>query len=101
MFDKKHCNLQPKCLDFNTEGDEVTEDENPRLKEEVLEENIHREKYNFDTKTIDFRGIRAIESMDSLIIHPWIRYPIIIIVTYSNIKKVLKRRCGMDLQLEK
>ena len=58
--------------DFNTEGDEVTEDENPRSKEEVLEENIHREKYNFDTKTIDFRGIRAIESMDSLIIHPWI-----------------------------
>ena len=57
MFDKKHCNLQPKCLDFNTEGDEVTEDENPRSKEEVLEENIQREKYNF-------RGIRAIESMD-------------------------------------
>ena len=46
--------------DFTPEGEEVTleDPESKKSKEELVQENEHREPYNHRTKTLDFRGIR-------------------------------------------
>ena len=48
-----------KGRDFNAQGEEVTEQEQQRSMEEAILENEHREVYNPDTHSLDFRKLMA------------------------------------------
>ena len=52
--------------DFTPEGEEVTEDEEKRTKEEIIEEESYRETFNPITNTLDFRECSPLTSRTAL-----------------------------------
>ena len=66
---KTKARFDRKNRDFSLDGEEVTAQEEPKTAEEHIQDNSHREKFDPESKTLDFRGLKPTEVKNCPRIH--------------------------------